>query len=75
MDFDIASDATIMDVGYLGLFPKSMLQTLLQYTRHLTNNGKEKRFYTALIDNLITAFIYRPITIQNVIQIMMVKEK
>jgi hypothetical protein len=74
MDFDIAS-ATIIDAGYLELFPKLMLQTLLHYARHFTNNGQEKRFYMALIGILITAFIYRPITIQRFIQIMMAKEK
>jgi hypothetical protein len=36
-DFNIAT-ASITDVGYLGLFPKPILQTLYQYARDIKNS-------------------------------------
>ncbi len=63
-EFDISS-ATITDVGFLGLFPKPLLQILNQYTRNIEKDnqaGSETSEFKILIDKLITAFIYRPIT-------------
>jgi len=71
--FQLAT-ATIIDVGYLGLLPKGLIQVLQDYTQELkqARSTHECRFME-LMDKLITAFIYRPITIQKTIQIMLAK--
>ncbi len=57
--------ATIIDIGFLGLFPKKIFQTLWKYERELERfNTTASGDYSKLIDNLITAFVYRPITVQ-----------
>jgi len=74
-DFNM-STVTIIDVSFLGLFPKKIFQTLRNYeleNKRLNYTGS-KNFRT-LMDNLITAVIYRPITIQKVIQIMLAQHK
>jgi hypothetical protein len=73
-DFDVDS-ATITDVGFLGLFPKSLLQILCQYAREVDKSGHNKDEFLTLVNKLITAFIYRPIIIQKTIQIMLSKMK
>ena len=73
-EFDIAT-ATITDVGYLGLFPKSILKMLHQYAREIGRFNQDKGEFMTLIDKLLTAFIYRPITIQKMIQLMITKKK
>jgi len=73
--FNIAT-ATITDVGYLGLFPKGILQVLQRYTQDVKRSTPTKENQlNKLIEKLITAFIYRPITIQKTIQIMLAKKK
>jgi hypothetical protein len=58
-------------VGFLGLFPKQIYQTRLHYSREMercsATFGKE---IMKLIDNLIAAFVYRPVTMQKVINIL-----
>jgi len=73
-EFDIAS-ATITDIGFLGLFPKSLLQTLYRYAKKIEKNSNEKNEFLTLIEKLITAFIYRPITLQKIIQILISNKK
>jgi hypothetical protein len=73
-DFDL-TQATITDVGYLGLFPKAILQALGQYAKWVEQQQHNKADFLKKIDNLVTAFIYRPITIQKVIQILVTNEK
>jgi hypothetical protein len=71
--FQLAT-ATIIDVGYLGLLPKGLIQVLQGYTQELKHARlmHEHRFME-LTDKLIMAFIHRPITIQKTIQIMLAK--
>jgi hypothetical protein len=73
-DFDVSS-ATITDVGSTVLFPKSILQKLYQYAQEIERFQQDKGDFMLLIDNLITAFIYRLITIQKVIQLMLTTKK
>jgi len=73
-DFDVAS-ANITDVGFLGLFPKSLLQILYQYAREVDKSGHNKDEFLTLVNKLVTAFIYRPIVIQKTTQIMLSKMK
>jgi hypothetical protein len=74
-DFDIAT-ATITDVGFLGLFPKQIYQTLLHYSREMercsATFGKE---IMKLIDNIIATFVNRPVTMQKVINILLAQYK
>jgi hypothetical protein len=73
-EFDVAS-ATILDAGFLGLFPKSILQCLYKYAREVAKMNHDKGNFMSLVNELITAFVYRPIVIQRVIQIMLSKQK
>ncbi len=67
--------ATITDVRFLGLVPKSIIQVLQKYANDIKHSsGNENKFY-ALIDQLITASINRVITIQKTIQIMLSQKK
>jgi len=72
--FDMAN-ATITDVSFMGLFPKALLQILLQYANEIKWLNRDDNKFRTLIDDLITAFIYRPITMQTIIQIMVVHKK
>jgi hypothetical protein len=65
--------ATIIDVSFLGLFPKAILQCLQQYAREVERSNHDKNAFLRLIENLVTAFVYRPITIQKVIHILLSK--
>jgi len=60
--FDVAA-ATITEMSFLGLFPKNVFHILWSYQR--SNSGSEK-----LVDDIINAFVYRPITMQKVIHIL-----
>jgi len=73
-DFDIAT-ATITDVGFTGMFPKPILQELKRQSRELKELNQDYETFDTLIDKLVTAFIYRPITIQKVINILLAKFK
>jgi hypothetical protein len=73
-DFDISS-ATITDVGYSGLFPKPLLQIMNRYAREIETSKQDASEFKILIDNLVTAFIYRPIIVQTVIQILVCRMK
>ncbi len=68
--------ATIIDVGFMGLFPKALLQVLRSYAQNVrrTRPNMQQKF-EALTNALISAFIYRTITMQQVIQIMLAKER
>jgi hypothetical protein len=73
-DFDVAT-ATIIDVSFLGLLPKIILSTLYQYARDIKRTSGDSSVFEKLIDKLNTAFIYRPILIQKVIQLLITKQK
>jgi hypothetical protein len=73
-DFDVAT-ATIIDVGFLGLLPKVILSTLYQYARDIKRTSDNSGNFEKLIEKLNTAFIYRPILIQKVIQLLITKQK
>jgi hypothetical protein len=60
---------------FLGLFPKSTLQCLYKYAREVAKMNHDKGKFMSLVNDLITAFVYRPIVIQKVIQIMPSKQK
>ena len=72
-DFDIAT-ATITDVGFLGFFPKPIYQELRRHEREIEKAdpaaGAE---FQVLFNQLIAAFIYRPIMIQKVIHLLIAK--
>jgi hypothetical protein len=63
-DFDMVT-ATITDVGFMGLFPKQLLQILAKYANDIKKSNQDNDEFISLIDNLVTAFIYRPITMQK----------
>ena len=73
-DFKIDS-ATIIDVGFTGIFPKAIIHELHTYAREVKHTSQDPNNFTSLINGLITAFIYRPIIMQKVIQLMIVKKK
>jgi len=73
-ELDIGS-ATITDVGFLGLFPKKILECLKQYAEEVGRANQDKEEYMKCVTNLITAFVYRPLAIQKVIQIMTTEKK
>ncbi len=62
-EFDIAI-ATITDVGFLGFFPKKLFQAMRKYASELERcNAPGSTDFLILMDGLIAAFVYRPITI------------
>jgi len=65
--------ATIIDMGFLGLFPKTILDILHQYANTIkkTSNEEDCKSFIKLMENLLTAFIYRPVVIHKVIQLML----
>jgi len=73
-DFSMAS-ATITDVGFLGLFSKALVKVLSGYTRAIKQSNQDEAKFQTLVDKLITAFIYRLITMQKTIQIMLSHKK
>jgi len=63
-------------VGFLGFFPKLVFQALHKYDNELQRCSSVKNDdFKILIDDLIAAFVYRPITIQKAIQILLAKHK
>jgi len=73
-DFDV-STATIIDVGFLGILPKPILSTLHQYGKDIERTSGDSSEFETLITQMHNAFIYRPITIQKVIQLLITKEQ
>jgi len=69
--------ATIIDVGFLGLFPKAVLLVMHQYAKDIekTSHEGDNTELLSLMHQLITAFVYRPIIIQRVIQLMITRKK
>ena len=65
----------LLQVGFPGLFPKSLLQILYQYAREVDKSGHSKDEFKTLVNKLVTAFMYRPIIIQKIIQMMLSKMK
>jgi hypothetical protein len=57
--------ATITDVGFMGLFSKQLLQIVAKYANDIKKSNQDNDKFISLIDNLVTAFIYRPITMQK----------
>ena len=66
-------NATIIDVTFLGLFPKSLLEVLRKYKNGLKQDAQPE--FDFLIRGLISAVIYRAITIQHIIQYLLVAIK
>jgi hypothetical protein len=74
-DFDIAR-ATISDLCFFSLFPKNLFQALRKYELMIKRFDEHKSGpFRSLIDALNTAIIYRPITMQKVIQIMLTQHR
>jgi hypothetical protein len=60
----------------MGLFPKSFVQILATYTQELKRSiSQTVHEFQRLTDIFISAFIYRPITLQQVIQILLAHER
>ena len=73
--FDV-SLATVTDVSFLGFFPKRIQQELRRYYREIENiTPTASGEFQALMDELIDAFVHRPITIQKVIHILIAQHK
>jgi hypothetical protein len=74
-EFNMAT-VTIIDITFLGFFPKKILQALQNYEKEIQRfNDENNVTFKTLIDNLVTAIVYRPITIQKVIHIMLAQQK
>jgi len=73
-DFDMVT-ATITDVGFMGMFPKQLLHILAKCVNDIKKSNQDNDEFISLIDNLVTAFIYRPIMMQKVIQILVTRRK
>jgi hypothetical protein len=69
-ELDVAQ-ATVTDVGFLGLFPKKILQELRNYAREIETENESNDDFIHLMNQLLHTFLYRPITIQKSIQILM----
>lgn len=69
--YNIAT-ATITDVSFMGLFPKLVYQALKHYEKMHPTQADE---YKHLMEDLISAFVYRPITIQKVIHILISRKQ
>jgi hypothetical protein len=71
------SEATITDVSFLGMFPKKVFQAMQQYERQYVraNNSNDREDFKELMDNLISTIIYRTITMQKVVHLVVAKEK
>ena len=61
--------ATIIDVNFLGLFPKSLLAVLRSYKQSLNKDLQSD--FDEHINQLLSAVIYRPIVIQCIIQYLL----
>ena len=73
--FDVSS-ATITDVSHLGLFPKVLIHLLQSFANEIKKSKPQNAPAIAdHIANLMTAVIYRTITIQKVIQLLLCKWK
>jgi hypothetical protein len=73
--FDMAT-VTIIDIGFMGLFPKSFMQILTTYTQELKQSiSQTVHEFQRLTEIFVSAFIYRPITLQQVIQIILAHER
>jgi len=67
------STATITDVGFLGLFPKRILQVIHQYEKGSQENTTAEiaePTFSILLNELISAFVYRPIMMEKIIHIL-----
>ena len=73
-EFDLGS-ATVTDIGYTGIFPKPLLKILHQYARELDNAKADSTAFLRLVDNLVTAFVYRPLTVQHTIHLLLADVK
>jgi len=69
--------ATIIDVGFSGLFPKAVLLVMHQYAKDIkkTSHEDDNTEFLSLMHQLIMAFMYRPIIIHRVIQLMITRKK
>ncbi len=65
--------ATISDVNFLSLFPKSLLKVLGGYKQSSKQNTQGQ--FDALIAKLLSAFVYWPILIQRIIQYLLAAMK
>ena len=69
-ELDMAT-ATVMDVVFLGLFPKHIYKELQAYARELERQKESDDEFTTLFEWLVTTVIFRAITIQKVVQILL----
>ena len=70
--FDYAT-ATITDIGFLGPIPKQILRELRRHSRELKNLNQDFASFDQLIEKFICAFLYRPITVQKIINTLLAK--
>jgi hypothetical protein len=67
------NSATIVDVNFMGLFPKSLLVVLRTYKHGLPQDKQDD--LDLLISRLLSTFIYRPILLQKIIHYLTSKMK
>jgi hypothetical protein len=73
-EFDI-STATITDISFIGLFLKMVFQAMKNYERECPNRNFNSGECYSLMDALVKAFVYRTITIQKVVHILVSHQK
>jgi hypothetical protein len=69
--YDIAT-ASITEVSFIGLFPKQIYHVLRSYGKQHPAIAAE---FNNLIEDLISAFVYQPLTMQKVIHILIARQK
>ena len=69
--YDIAT-ASITEVSFIGLFPKQIYHVLRSYGKQHPAIAAE---FNNLIEDLISAFVYRPLTMQKVVHILIARQK
>ena len=69
-ELDMAT-ATIIDVVFLGLFPKPIYQALQAYAREIDQQKESNTEFKTLFEKLVVTIIYRSITIQKIVQILL----
>ena len=74
--FDVAS-ATIIDVTFLGFMPKTIFEAMRTYGYTIDRDKASEEYnkFQKLVDKLISAVVYRPITIQKAIHILIARQK
>jgi hypothetical protein len=74
--FDIAT-ATVVDVCFLGIMPKTIFEAMRKYGHNIDSHKTSETYqeFQALVDKLIYAIVYCPVTIQKTIHILIAKHR